>query len=308
VKWGELNCYLLLDDGDEVTVGRDAAQMQSTMTLIKEISDSCLAFTIIVRDIGFGKDDPAGSVLKPMGRLSMKQYVTALTGSGMISVNCNAKSVSTHTGTNADSSPPTELYVMEARLNAKDFHCLDRVKCAGHAHTIQDRPMGTLWDKRIVGTTVHASRTLLAWHIHKVLTHPLMFPKDDFSDQCCDIVSTSEGCGYAYLHNIIRLAHPILCDKVVETVIPYQGNTVSFAAHVRYMTQYLAREKLHSRLYTKYKAPMTTLETLQTRFRTQMKHNDGLLFEVGHNKVDYIPFNLAMSNLATTLTSWVKYP
>jgi hypothetical protein len=27
---------------------------------------------------------------------------------------------------------------------------------------------------------------------------------------------------------------------------------------------------------------------------------------VGHNKVDNIPFKLAMSNLATTLTFWVK--
>jgi hypothetical protein len=37
-----------------------------------------------------------------------------------------------------------------------------------------------------------------------------------------------------------------------------------------------------------------------------MKHKAGLLFEVGHNKVKYIPFKLAMSNLATTLTSWAK--
>jgi hypothetical protein len=38
-----------------------------------------------------------------------------------------------------------------------------------------------------------------------------------------------------------------------------------------------------------------------------MKHKAGLLFEVGHNKVNDIPFKLTMSNLATTLTSWAKY-
>jgi hypothetical protein len=59
----------------------------------------------------------------------------------------------------------------------------------------------------------------------------------------------------------MRLAHTI-CDKVVDTAIPCQGNTLSFAAHVRNMTYYLAREKLRSRLYTKYEAPMMTLETL----------------------------------------------
>jgi hypothetical protein len=42
----------------------------------------------------------------------------------------------------------------------------------------KDRPMGTLWDKRIVDAT-HASHTLTSRHIHKALTHPLMLPKDD---------------------------------------------------------------------------------------------------------------------------------
>jgi hypothetical protein len=51
---------------------------------------------------------------------------------------------------------------------------------------------------------------------------------------------------------------------------------------------------------------MMTLETLQGRFRAQMKHKAGLLFETGHDKVDAIPLKLAMSNLATTLTSWAK--
>jgi hypothetical protein len=81
---------------------------------------------------------------------------------------------------------------------------------------------------------------------------------------------------------------------------------VSFAAHVLNMIQYLAREKLHSRLYTKYEVLMMTLETIQAR--TQMKHKARLLFEVGHNKVYNIPFKLAMNNLATTLKSWVKDP
>jgi hypothetical protein len=173
----------------------------------------------------------------------------------------------------------------------------------------KDKPMGTLWDKRLVGATVHASRTLMSRHIHKSLTHPLMFPKDNFGvfgDQCRNIVSSSEGCGYASLHNIMQLAHPTLCDKFVDTTIPYQGNVVSFAAHVRNMTQYLARKRLRNQLYTKYEALMMTLETLHARFRSQMKHKVGLLFEVGHNKVNEIRFKLSMINLATTLTSWAK--
>jgi hypothetical protein len=49
-----------------------------------------------------------------------------------------------------------------------------------------------------------------------------------------------------------------------------------------------------------------TLETLQARFSVHMKHTAGLLFEVGHNKVDSITFKLVMSNLATAHTSWAK--
>jgi predicted nucleic acid-binding protein len=81
---------------------------------------------------------------------------------------------------------------------------------------------------------------------------------------------------------------------------------VSFAAHVRNMTQYLAIEKLRRRLYTKYETLMMTLETLQARFRAPMKHNAGLLFESSHDHTDNILFKFAMSNLATTLTSWAK--
>jgi hypothetical protein len=248
----------------------------------------------------------------------------------MISILGNNSNVPTHTGSNADGSPPIEIYAVEAQLNAKEFHWVDTVKCAGRTHVmewydgvgvrgsmwgvfippgfsiVKDRPMGTLWDKRLVGATVHASRTLMSRHIHKALIHPFMFTKDDFGDQCRNIVSTSKGCGYASLHNIMRLVHPALCDKVVDTPIPYQGNVVSFAVHVRNMTQYLAREKLRRRLYTKYETLMMTIETLQARFCAPMKHNVGLLFESGNDHTDNIPFKIAMSNLSTTLTSWAK--
>jgi hypothetical protein len=330
IQRGELNCFLLLDDGDEVTLGRDAARIQRNLELIKELAEGSPAVTIIVRAVGFGKDDPAGSLLIPMNRLDMKQNVTALTGSGMISILGSHSNIPTHTGSNADGSSPIEIYAMEAQLNAKEFHRLDTVKCAGRTHVmewydgvgvhgsmwgvfippgfslVKDRPMGTLWDKRLVGATVHTRRTLISRHIHKALIHPFMFPKDDFGDQCRDIVSTSEGCGYASLHNIMRLVHAALCDKVVDTTIPYQGNVVSFSAHVRNMTQYLAREKLRRRLYTKYETLMMTLETLQAHFRAPIKHNAGLLFESVHDHTDNIPFKLDMSNLATTLTSWAR--
>jgi hypothetical protein len=110
---------LLLDDGDEVTLGRDLSQIQRNMALIKELDNGSPSVTIVVCAIGFGNDDPAGSLLNPMGRLSMKQNITSLTGSGVILIIGNARYVPTHSGSNADGSPPIELYAMEDRLNAK---------------------------------------------------------------------------------------------------------------------------------------------------------------------------------------------
>jgi hypothetical protein len=81
---------------------------------------------------------------------------------------------------------------------------------------------------------------------------------------------------------------------------------VSFAAHVHNMSQYITRAKLRGWLYNRYETLMMTLETLQGRYRVQMKHNAGLEFETGHNKVNIVPFKLEMSNLTTTLTSWAK--
>jgi hypothetical protein len=137
------------------------------------------------------------------------------------------------------------------------------------------KPMGYLWDKRLVGATVHATRTLMSRHVHKALTQPLIFPKGDFGDQYMDIVAISGGCGYAALHNMMRLVHPSLLDKVVDTAISYQGNAITLASHARNMTQYLSREQLRGRSYSKYEAIMMTLETSQGRFRSQMKHMAG---------------------------------
>jgi hypothetical protein len=146
----------------------------------------------------------------------------------------------------------------------------------------------------------------MSHHVHKAPTHPLMSPKDECGDQCRDIVATSGGYWYVVLHNMMRLVHPSLSDKVVDTVIHYQGNTVNFDSHVCNMMQYLSREELRGRTYTKYEAIMMTLETLQGRFQSQMKHMAGLEFEVRHDKLDNIPFKLDMSNIAIALTSWAK--
>jgi hypothetical protein len=226
-KRNELNYYIVLDDGHEITFGCDAPQMQKNLTMLKEMGNNATSIVMIVRAVGFGKDDPLGSILKPMSQLNMKQNVTALTRSGMISILGSAQCIPTYTGTNVDGGPPIGIYAMEARLVAKEFHRLDTVKCAWKYQVmdwydsigvhgsmwgvyippgfslVKGKPIANLWDNGLIGATVHATQTLMSFHIHKALTHPSMFPKDDFGEQCRGIVSTSTGCGYTALHNIM---------------------------------------------------------------------------------------------------------
>jgi hypothetical protein len=102
VKHSELNHYLILDDGGEITFGRDVPQMQNSFNLLKELGDNATSIVMIFRVVGFGKDDPHGSILNPASHLNMRETVTALTGSGIISILGNTQYVPTHIGTNAD--------------------------------------------------------------------------------------------------------------------------------------------------------------------------------------------------------------
>jgi hypothetical protein len=152
---------------------------------------------------------------------------------------------------------------MEARLNVKDFNRLETVKCAGRSHVMELYDSvgvhGSMWGvyapmflprKRqahgyALGKTCCRRNCACVTHTH-VTSHPqgtdpsICFQMMIFGEQCRDIVSTSEGYGYALLHNIMRLVYPTLCDKVVGATITYQGNKVSFVAHARNMTQYFA--------------------------------------------------------------------
>jgi hypothetical protein len=71
-----------------------------------------------------------------------------------------------------------------------------------------------------------------------------MFPKDPLGNAMKDTVYNGEGYGYAAMHNIMRSVHPNLIQKAVETSTPYQGNMVTFTAHVRNMSNHLEKEDL----------------------------------------------------------------
>jgi hypothetical protein len=92
--------------------------------------------------------------------------------------------------------------------------------------------MGLYWSKHILGETIHGRRRTMESHVHKFLITDGLFAKD------CDeeyryIVKASGGNGYSALHNMLRLHHPRLTDRRVETNIPTQAIIMRFGHHVR---------------------------------------------------------------------------
>jgi hypothetical protein len=86
---GGLLYSLVLDNGDEICFGRTSPHIQSNIGAVREAAGNGSSLVIVVKALGFGKDDPTGSTLNPMQRLNMKQNVMALTGSGMVTVQGN---------------------------------------------------------------------------------------------------------------------------------------------------------------------------------------------------------------------------
>jgi hypothetical protein len=121
----------VLEDGDEVFFGCTAIQMQRNMAAVHDMASNSSTLLIVVKALGFGEDDPAGSILDLMKRLDMNKNVTVLTGSGMVTVKGDANNIPTHTGNNANGSSIMEIYDMEARLNAKECNRIYTVKCDG---------------------------------------------------------------------------------------------------------------------------------------------------------------------------------
>jgi hypothetical protein len=283
---------------------------------------------MIVRVLGFGKDDPAESKVDPNAHLSMKQNVTALTGSGRIVIMGNSANKPTIDTTLPDGSSPREIFSMEAKCAPKEFLKPDTIKCLGKycpmpwyrdrcvhgsmwgvyippSFSLQvDYPTGSLWDKRHVGATIHATRGNMERLLSKLLSNPSMFPRDTFGNTMRDIITNANGDGYAALHNIMRAVHSNLIEKAMDAVTPYQGNSVSIAAHVRNMANFLEKGELRGRLYTQYESLVMVMESLHGSFKERLKNKSELAFTAKHDHFNRIPFKLEMDNLGTTLTEW----
>jgi hypothetical protein len=216
---------------------------------------------------------------------------------------------------------------MEDRLSSKDFHKIASIKLSSREETpewygilmahaemcgvlipsldsiMPDSIMGQYWIKKLLGETIHGRCRTMESHVHKLLLTDGLFSKD-CDDEYRDIVKASGGNGYDALHNILRLHHPHLTEKKVETRIPAQSISTRFGHHVRAIQDHLYREETRGRAYTKYEALQLVLDTLHPTYHFDLKFRAEKEFGQAHDFDDCIPFKLQMSQLGTTLTTW----
>jgi hypothetical protein len=135
---------------------------------------------MIVRVLGFGKDDPADSNVDPNAHISMKQTVTAIAGSGYI-INMGDSANNPTTATMLPNGSSThDTLSMESKVTPKEFSKTEKIKCmckycimawycdlCVHSGMLGvyvppsfslrvDYPLGSLWDKHHVGATIRA--------------------------------------------------------------------------------------------------------------------------------------------------------
>jgi hypothetical protein len=139
-------------------------------------------------------------------------------------------------------------------------------------------------------------------YIYKLLVIDGVLPRAN--DELRDIVMASDGDGYEALYNILRFVHPKFTDTKVETKIPCQGISDTFAHHVKNIRNTIENEAIRGRVYSRYEGLELVIGTLHPKYEAALGHKTEMAFDVTHDQVNNIPFELKMSNLGKTLGGW----
>jgi hypothetical protein len=335
----DADIYLRGSEGIDIAVGRAQRELQASVRQFTIATLSNDTLQIVVKENGFkvkmsdgessGSDESASNdsrkddAIKFTGRYNASQFVRTRTSISKSAI--KRKPTIKNEKQEADDEKG-DAYLMEDRINSKDFHQIASIKLASRDETpewydilvahgemcdvcvptwdsiMRGSIMGWYWSKKLLGETIHGRRRTMESHVHKLLLTDGMFSKD-CDEEYRDIVKASSGNGYAALHNISRSHHPRLTDKKVETKIPAQSIGTLFGHHVRAVQDHLFREETRGRIYSKYEALQLVIDTLHPSYHLDLKFRAEKEFDQTHDLEDNITFKLQMSQLGTTLTS-----
>jgi hypothetical protein len=167
----------------------------------------------------------------------------------------------------------------------------------------QELITGKLWTKRLIGETIHARRKTMSNHLHKFLMTEDMFSKD-CQDEYREIVRASRGDGYVALHKIMRMYRPRLTERRVETKYPSHSVTARFTQHAKDVQEYIDREAVRGRLYSRYDSLQLVIATLHLSYHMKLKQLCERELRHDHSMEEDLSFKLQMPQLGTSLTTW----
>jgi hypothetical protein len=130
VKRCEIDISTINHNVVELDIGRDISLICAhAKTFSRQLIKNNKDITMIVRVLGFGKDDPAESKIDPHAHLWMKQNITTLTSSGRVVIMGDDTNEPTLVTALPDGSSPREIFSMEAKVNPNEFLRTDTIKC-----------------------------------------------------------------------------------------------------------------------------------------------------------------------------------
>jgi hypothetical protein len=90
----------------------------------------------------------------------------------------------------------------------------------------------------------------------------------------------------------------------VETKYPSQSITARFTQHIKDVQEYIDREAVRGRLYSRYDSLQLVLDSLHPSYHTKLKQQCEREFRHDHDMEEDLPFKLQMPQLCTSLTTW----
>jgi hypothetical protein len=300
---GDMRVVLRRKDGIEINLGHSQEQMERTKKQYKIAAMTQSEIQMVISVKGFDTTAPIGGPdIKPdvdtyparmfPSKYNMSQFVTSrhvVPKSAIVK-----QTVKTESQEEDARKEIGEAYSMEERMNPKEFQRTSSVKLTSRGDTLEwydimvahgemngmfippsfsitpELIMGNLWTKRLIGETIHARRKTMSNHLHKILMTEDMFSKD-CQDEYREIVRAARGDGYAALHNIMRLHHPRLTERRVETKYPSQYVTACFTQHAKDVQVYIDREAIRGRLYSWYDSLQLVLDKLHPSYHMKLK-------------------------------------
>jgi hypothetical protein len=105
-----------------------------------------------------------------------------------------------------------------------------------------------------------------------------------------------DGDGCTSLYNIMQIVHPALTEKKLDTRIHFQGIAISFNDHVSAISNYIEKEKIRGRRYSKYEGIHLALDLLNSRYRLPLSQKAEQEFKACHEEESHIHFSVPCLN------------